>query len=155
MDIEEIRSNAPDMGFVNLGKPLYELCDLSYGRIPYVIASFKEEAPENNILYDMFGGECYVRSYDRPARTIAIGFVDDVATVVFKSDRQMHIRSFFYMTDVYAWRAAIFANLFQFGEDEITGDTCVYDEANDLLWDITFRDRSDIEIEIYHTYEYD
>lgn len=156
MDIEEIRSNAPDMGFVNLGKPLYELCDLSYGRIPYAIALFRED-PENNILRDVFRRECYIRSYARPQYAIAIGFLADTATVVKMSDRQLHIRPFFYMRGgaEYDWYDAIFANLFQLGDGEITEDTCVYDEANDLLWDITFSDRLDIEIEIYHTYKYD
>lgn len=152
MVIEEIKSIAPGAGFVNLGKPLYELCCMSSGRIPYVLASPFEEVGVSNL----FCGDCVTRSYSSRERTISMGFVSDDPTACIIDSRQIHIKPYFYMPEreLINWQDAICASLFQFEDGEIRNDTCVYDEANDLLWDITFNSYLGVEIEIYHTYEY-
>lgn len=153
MVIEEIKSLAPGMGFVNLGKPLYELCCMNSGRIPQVLASPFEEVVASNL----FCGECVTRSYSSRERTITMGFILDVPTICIINSRQIHIKPCFYMAErkLANWQDAVFANLFLLEDGEIRNDTCVYDEANDLLWDITFNSYLGVEIEIYHTFEYD
>lgn len=152
MIIEKIKSLAPGMGFVNLGKPLYELCCMSCGRIPYVLASPFEEVDVSNL----FCGDCVTHSCSSHKRTIAMGFVLDAPTICIINSHGINIKPYFYMAEreLANWQDAVFTNLFQLEDGEIRNDTCVYDEANDLLWDITFDGCYGVRIEIYHTYEY-
>lgn len=153
MVIEKIKSLAPGMGFVNIGKPLYEMCCMYGGDIPYVLASPFEEVDVSNL----FCGECATHLYSNSSkRAITMGFVLDVPTICIVYSRQIHIEPCFYLAErkLAKWQDAIFAKLFQLEDGEIRNDTCVYDEANDLLWDITLDGNPRVMIDIYHTYEY-
>lgn len=155
MEIEEIKSMAPELGFVNLGKPLYELCEWIFGRPPYICAMFnQEDLDPDNTLDDVFDNKCLIQ--DIKYHTHAVGFIDEWPTHAYTQSNQLHIKPIGYMPKkrLYDWYDAIFNNFFGFDASEIRDNVCVYDRANDLLIDITFNSPDHIYMEFYFTEKY-
>lgn len=145
MDIEEIKSTAPDADYINLGKPVSEL------GIEYIPIMFDEKNILSfETLCDLFDQNC-VTNDEGYTNTRAMGFVGDIPTQAYTDKNTLYAFVCGGVFDYQQWIKDLSNNFFCMDSSELRNHTTILDTYNDHLIEVEFQGDSRILMHFYAT----
>ena len=141
MEIEEIKSMAPNCDYINLGKTINEL-DMEHIPIEFDGKNLCPDAVIDSLFND------YVSIDEGYTKMRAMGFVGGIPTQAYTDGNELQV-FICGNYDCYRWQKDLFNNLFCVDASEICCRTTIFDTYNEELVDVEFQSASRIVMRFY------